>query len=1759
MSLAPIVTVIIHNNSPPPKSPTAKSPSNDSSATFTDIYLDDTVEIIKKKIINSLDYPMCYEEMYMYTIVPYNGSLQPLTAYQTLTNQEERKIDPDMFNQFIQGFGYLPIDDLTTTIQSYKEFEELFVKVFQSASPSRLIPIGIEPNNLLFPVNPLNVIYPYKAPTPPPQYEQKLLFEYTGSQPTVTIHVCLAGTVKQPYKYYFPNLVAKKIMSNLTNKQRLMLLENDTNMDTDPSMQIYYEPLPNSLVNQPKISSGLTAFTMYILPSSQAPSLDIIFNSVHSTLQTPVIFYQKKTFNIFRLYCEQVATNGKKIPLLERTLLTRLWRSMLKNRRITGVNSRYVDKHQEKITLAVQFTYKDTAIDWFIDFKYNGVITVYCEHMDIAYTFDELGHMFSSVIHPILHSINENLENTGFVIPVNPAYFHTGPIENLTYLYKTQLTTQMHLMETLQCARNLFIPMRMNKQVAELNYKRISEFKRLSPELTYLIQQIDEFAGEANQRQLVYDMVKKYFPYLDNEAQLDALYARGIEELDKGSTVSPGFPTLVTIDDRRNCSVEISQIGSIHYMPIIQNYLNSLINLSTTPDLLCKGLKGDGDERVELLDSESDAESDSDSRSTASNTVGKRKIGYYEAADAEDEEEAAEAAEEEEEAEKVKAPIKAEATLPDADKKQKISTLLLRRLQKQAPKLFDYELTYNKKRYEPYSRKCSGDNKPVILTEEEKKEIDDIDAKFAPSYQKPLLYGTDPSQNFYYICPRFWSLKENRSVSEQELQNNNKFRIVNRENEMTIKMDPEYHYVYEFTAHNKGTQRVADLKKIATPSGIPLPCCYTTAAVAKKGNKAVSEYITEKDPPLEPTRLGLLPKGLEMFFNIDRTEFMDAKNKLRQNRPTLLRYGVERTTGPVADQSFLACFADLYGYTQSAGTKIVSVTVDEFIQHCIKSLSIDQFLQLHNGSLATIFKPLTLPPNINTKKYESTAFGQRANKHETLYKDTIAAYENFLNYLKDPSVSKTHEYLWDLMTTPNPNLFKNPLNLIIVELVKTDSTEHIQIICPTNLHSSNQFNEKNDTVILYKKDDIYEPIYIYEESGLKKKYLKMFVTKQMVQKKMYHLIILLKRIQSYMASQCAQTSLTGSLIKSYKSAPSLGELIEILTVADSPYRVHCQVLNFDNKVVGVHLLPVKEGEYNPAFICCRPSALVDGLLATYVDDEHLVQTLESTLESLEQVHAVFPQIPCKPMFMVVETASAAKPKGRSNYVAIEKIIVGILTETNQMIPVHSVRFDPTIHNQLPELEQTSVNTIDKVVTTIDAKEDVERVSQMNRYTLEEQFYSAYRATVRHLIQDFANLSVKRELLSIIEDTTQYMQDKLIKIGEIIMELSANHIVFVDYDPLHLTDIHTCIGYNKNQCVAKEYCKSSGGCALKIPKMNLVHGVANEDLYVSRLADECLRYRRIQHFMFENTVNITNIEYRINSDELIILENLLMGTDKYDSTYFDDLEAFQENSYIHTIPFDLAQPNIPVKQRVIDLTKEPVVKEANIEDTKEANKEANKEEPREEQTMCNVDVGEVIGNIQNSIWRKIFARHDCKEAIFSNENALCTFNVLSKIINQPVNIIKQTLVNQYTGLASMHFSSIIKLWVLDRKLTKPQGKAFKPERINEFIQAATYYLTDIDIWTISSTLKIPIVLFNPSGLKIFHACAEKQKWSWILCSPIVGANRVFFIRSPSEDSLVVNKLPKYHLIMPEIEMPPELDVAKANPIQIEPLDQFFMRL
>jgi hypothetical protein len=151
------------------------------------------------------------------------------------------------------------------------------------------------------------------------------------------------------------------------------------------------------------------------------------------------------------------------------------------------------------------------------------------------------------------------------------------------------------------------------------------------------------------------------------------------------------------------------------------------------------------------------------------------------------------------------------------------------KLQKSEPILFLSKKTGN---YDTYSTNCQSNIKrqPVVLS---KKEYDELhsDPEMRPMLKDALEYGSDPDNKYYYMCPRYWSFKDRRPMTEQEVQDKGLEQHVIGKKDKEVTMDK---YIFEFNDYGKEHMGAKGyiphypgfLNTSIHPDGLCVPCCF---------------------------------------------------------------------------------------------------------------------------------------------------------------------------------------------------------------------------------------------------------------------------------------------------------------------------------------------------------------------------------------------------------------------------------------------------------------------------------------------------------------------------------------------------------------------------------------------------------------------------------------------------------------------------------------------------------------------------------------------------------------------------------------------------------------------------------------------------------------------------------------------------------------------------------------------------------------------
>ena len=91
----------------------------------------------------------------------------------------------------------------------------------------------------------------------------------------------------------------------------------------------------------------------------------------------------------------------------------------------------------------------------------------------------------------------------------------------------------------------------------------------------------------------------------------------------------------------------------------------------------------------------------------------------------------------------------------------------------------------------------------------------------------------------------------------------------------------------------------------------------------------------------------------------------------------------------------------------------------------------------------------------------------------------------------------------------------------------------------------------------------------------------------------------------------------------------------------------------------------------------------------------------------------------------------------------------------------------------------------------------------------------------------------------------------------------------------------------------------------LPKKNLITNNDNKPIYFKRMADELIRYSRINTFMLQPQTYLSfgNIGYNLNDNEIIMIQSLLT------QEYFETLVPAVINKYTKYNSYDEAEPSL----------------------------------------------------------------------------------------------------------------------------------------------------------------------------------------------------------------------------------------------------------
>lgn len=985
-------------------------------------------------------------------------------------------------------------------------------------------------------------------------------------------------------------------------------------------------------------------------------------------------------------------------------------------------------------------------------------------------------------------------------------------------------------------------------------------------------------------------------------------------------------------------------------------------------------------------------------------------------------------------------------------------------LEKRDPKLF---LSLKDGKFDGYSRMCPSSTRrqPVILNQSEfDKVLGDKNNGLLGNIKDGeysgadvIKYGSSPSNNYYYMCPKYWCLLNNEPLTQKQVDNGEcggKNAIIPKNS----KSVPPGKSIFEF--YEDSNLRYPGFHKELTPNGHCIPCCYKLPQNNKRKNcyvkedeqVKISEKIDKKDQyikgpekfPLADGRWGFLPLQVNLFLQDINSECKTNKFTIAPNSTCILRLGVENSE----KQSFIACIATIlfYGvYDNNSkqpkiknfypNSKSMVPSISEMKELFINSISKEKFSSYQNADLINIFGK-----NDNYKSYSEKL---------------DSSFSNFKNFLLDDEIIIDYTYLWDIICLPNPNLFPNGINMIILDVVNNDTTNNVELICPTNVYSTTKYDSQKGNIIIIKQGNYYEPIFSYKNEEKRIQVSQIFRENEKNLSNSLKLVFQ-NIIKPIMNEKCKPVN---NLPSNYDFIAPININIIQNMLEENNFMINNQLVNNQGKTIG---FGVQLNSVN-GYIPCYPSSPIINLEKVNLD-EFDWSNYENTLFILKS----FFKDNVNKIVQITE----------------EKVIVGFLSPTNQFIQIDPPLQINEADNTIKSIQESNYLSAD-IATELSNDRDTERIDFIKRITLETKFYNSFRNTLKIEINKFENLENRREIENICNNNFITYQLRLDSLINLVSKLLYNKVSFVSkeegYNINEINDIYTCIVLPIDKCNEnKPVCVfDNGKCSLVIPKLNLITNSDNEQYYYGKLADELLRYNRIKSFILnpQTFISFGKIGYNLKNNEILILQSLIT------QSYFENKIPIEMNKYAIYNSYDNTHPQNEAIENIVkvDLNNE------NKKQEKEKIEEKVFEEGRkieDYEKMCKIKKTKII----SKKWKNCFP--DSYNELNYEATIQCSYKLVKDILFEikQKNItqieIKSILINQYKLLITnynLNQENLLKIFIAEGKKLENRG-VDASLLLEELILSEEYWLSNVDVWVLLNYFKINSVFISPFAIR-----------------------------------------------------------------------------
>ena len=560
------------------------------------IHIDDSIGVIKLKVFEALQNTVSMDELYMFCLK--QETINPVTMYQNLTQNDKLPLTRIRLEQML--FNIYDEEGVSINFSLPKSDKYTFDDILKLDLIERKYLVA----NVLGQKFVFNSEYPFIANPflvtefdPLLEHSRKetsslnnnLLLE-TGPIFKNTIYICLAETVfsktqlslDYASKIYFPFLFKDSI--NTVDKlvsSRNKLIESTAQKISERNVEnvnmfydIFSKKKQSSKFSENEAKSGITFIKITMYPDFKIKiPIDVIFKLIHATKEFPLIKFNPETRqeNIYRLFADQIAVDGRKIPFLNKAVIMRLTRSIGRNK---------------SVAVYTNIVYKGVMYNMACEFMENGTITVYpLEHFEApVQKTEDIDTLIDLTVNPLIQQIRPFFEQSGLEIALFRSIQATNvEIRDLTWQTVYGISTPINLAKHMGCISSIFAIESDTKKATQMRFKRVSNFNKRDSQDAFIIEKIEQ---GLNFEDIVAALMQNYEDVTDEHAAELVGKLRVELELTRGTRrlmikINPGFKTTLTLNPiSSELMVTVNGINDIYYLNTIPVYIDSFIRIT---------------------------------------------------------------------------------------------------------------------------------------------------------------------------------------------------------------------------------------------------------------------------------------------------------------------------------------------------------------------------------------------------------------------------------------------------------------------------------------------------------------------------------------------------------------------------------------------------------------------------------------------------------------------------------------------------------------------------------------------------------------------------------------------------------------------------------------------------------------------------------------------------------------------------------------------------------------------------------------------------------------------------------------------------------------------------------------------------------------------------------------------------------------------------------------------------------------------------